>query len=77
MTGEIPTMSEEQIHAAFAGLSLLFAGVDPDVLTTTVLKLQAGDYVDTGDRRELLAALVPILAELLGAMAEEFLSQQP
>ena len=25
----------------------------------------------------LLAALVPILGELLGAMAEEFLSQQP
>ncbi len=79
MPDSIPIMTAEEIHAAFTELANFDVDVDPDEFTETVLKLQANEYVDTGNIRELRAVLVRHfgLGEVLGAEAEHFLHHQP
>lgn len=79
MPDSIPIMTAEEIHAAFTELANFDVDVDAAELTETVLKLQAGEYVATGDIRELRAVLVRHfgLGEVLGAEAEHFLHHQP
>ncbi len=74
---DIPTKTAEEIRSAFTELATLVDGVDPDELTETATKLQAGEYVDDHDVHELRAVLIVVfgLGEVLGAEAERFLSQ--
>jgi hypothetical protein len=76
---DTPTLTAEQVRAAFTELASIVAGVDPTELVETVMKLQEGTYVDDGDIRELRTVLVAALglAEVLGSEAEHFLRQQP